>query len=52
MRSEEEVRARRSIMLEALADTFGMDPPKPFNEERIRARIEEDEWFLNYKGAK
>jgi len=44
MRSEKEVQARRAIFQEALAATYGRD--QPFNEERIKARIEEDEWFL------
>ena len=52
MRTEAEVRARRSLFMDALAETYGMVPPKPFNEERIKARIEEDEWFLNDKGEK
>ena len=47
MRTEEEVRTRRRLFLDALADTYGKD--QPFNEERIKARIEEDEWVLNDK---
>ena len=50
MRTETEIRARRSVFLEALAETYGKD--QPFNEERVKARIEEDEWVLNDKGEK
>lgn len=45
MRTEEEIRARRVIFLSTLAETYGKE--QPFNEERIKARIEEDEWTLN-----
>jgi len=51
MRTEEEIRARRRLFMDALAETYAMVPPKPFNEERIKARIQEDEWVLNDKGG-
>jgi len=47
MRSEEEVRNHMSLLHEALGDTYRKD--MPFEEERLMARIEEDEWVLNDK---
>ena len=50
MRSEEEIRARIRQLHETLGDTYRKD--MPYEEERLSARIEEDEWVLNDKGAK
>jgi hypothetical protein len=47
MRTEEEVRRRRAVNRELLADTYGKE--MPFAEERLAARVDEDDWFLNDK---
>jgi hypothetical protein len=47
MRTEEEIRRRRAVYRELLADTYGKE--MPFAEERLTARIDEDDWFLNDK---
>jgi len=45
MKSKDEIRKRINILHEILARTYGKD--KPYEEERLRARIDEDEWILN-----
>lgn len=50
MRSEEEIRKRKSVLRETLANTYGKD--MPYEEERLQSRIEEDDWVLNDKGEK
>jgi len=50
MRSEEQIRKRLAAFKETLADTYYKN--MPYEEERIVARIAEDEWVLNDKGEK
>lgn len=45
MKTEEQVRKHMSVLHETLAGLYGKD--MPYAEERLAARIDEDEWFLN-----
>lgn len=46
-KSDEEIRKRIDVLRETLANTYGKD--MPYAEERLQARIDEDEWVLNFK---
>jgi hypothetical protein len=49
MRTDEEVRKRKAVLHETLAELYGKG--MPYAEERLAARIDEDDWFLNEKPA-
>ena len=46
-KTREEIQTRLSIFRETLAGIYGKD--MPYEEERLGAKIDEDEWFLNLK---
>ena len=50
MRTEGEIRKRLAFFKETLADTYYKN--MPYEEERLHARITEDEWVLNDKEEK